>query len=390
MKIEEVELVWVGTSKRSWLFVRLHTNSDISGLGEVGIWGYPEAAEGVMKIFRGYLLGKDPLKIEHHWQYLYRNTYFRGASIMSALSAIDVALWDIAGKHLGVPCWQLFGGKYRNKVRVYNHIAGKTTEQLVENAKDAVKKGFTAVRFTPFSGEYLKMRYSNIMKTAVDRVAHVREAVGDNIDICIEVGRQLTPYEAVTMANLIEPYTPLFFEDPIPPDSIDALAYIASRTKIPIATGERHHTIFEFKEMLERNATCMVRPDVALAGGLSHCRKIANLAEAFSAGVVPHNPLSPVTTASTVQLSASIPNLILQEYKLEDKTPSIDIVKKPLTLDKGYLIVPDSPGIGIELNDSKLEKYPYIERQISMPLVDDGSVSPDGTYTSEFRWKKGK
>ena len=119
----------MGTSKRSWLFVRLHTDEGITGLGEVGIWGYPEAAEGVFKIFKKYFIGKDPLKIEHHWQYLYRNTYFRGASIMSALSAVDVAIWDIAGKHIGVPCWQLFGGKYRNKVRVYNHIAGKTHQR---------------------------------------------------------------------------------------------------------------------------------------------------------------------------------------------------------------------------------------------------------------------
>ncbi|NVM54374.1 MAG: galactonate dehydratase [Candidatus Helarchaeota archaeon] len=388
MKITEVETIWVGEFNRSWLFVRLHTDEGIFGLGEAGIWGYPEAAESVLKAFKRYLVGVDPLKIEHHWQYLYRNTFFLGTTVLSALSAVDVALWDIAGKYLGVPCFMLFGGKYRGKVRVYNHVTGYTIEQLVKNAMSAVKKGFTAVRFTPFSGEHLKMRYSEVMKTAVERVANVREALGDHVDICLEIGRRLSSYEAVTMAHAIEQYNPLFIEDPVPPDNIDAMAQVAAKTRIPIATGERLCTIYEFKELLERGAVDMVRPDIAVAGGLSHCKKIAALAEAFSVGLIPHNPLSPVTTASTIQLSACIPNFILQEYKIEDKPPRSEIVTKTLTLENGYLIVPDIPGIGVELNDKILDKYPYVERPILMPLGEDESVDADGTYTSEFRWRR--
>ena len=382
MKITDVETIRVGVFNRSWLFVRLHTDEGIVGLGEAGIWGYPEAAEVIIKAFKRYLIGVDPLKIEHHWQYLYRNTFFLGSAILSALAAIDVALWDVAGKYLGVPCYTLFGGKYREKVRVYNHVAGDTTEQLVENAELAVKNRFTAIRFTPYSGEYLKMRYSEVINTAVERVYRVREAVGDHVDICIEFGRRLTPYEAVTIGNAVEKYNPLFLEDPVPPDSVDAMAYVASKTRIPLATGERQTTIHEFRELLEKRAISFVRPDVAVAGGLSHCRKIAAIAEAFSVGVIPHNPLSPITTASSVQLSACIPNFILQEYKLENRPPMNEIVNKPLTLERGYLIVPEIPGIGIELNEKAVDKYPYVERPVVTPIEEDGSVTRDGTYWS--------
>lgn len=392
MKITDVEPIFVGNpnAKRSWLFVKIHTDEGIVGLGESGMWGYPEAVEGVIKAFKRYLIGADPMKVEHHWQYLYRNTFFLGSAILSALAAIDVALWDIVGKSLDVPVYQLFGGKYRSKIRVYNHIAGDTTEALVKKAEDAVKKGFTAIRFIPYDGDYLKMSYPEVVKTAVDRTSGVREAVGDHVDVCLEFGRRLKIWEAIRIATVLEEFNPLFMEDVVPPDDINAMAFVSSKTSAPLCTGERQTTIFEFKTLLEKNAVSIIRPDVAVAGGLSNCKKIAALAESFSAGVIPHSCLSPVTTASSVQLAACIPNFILQEYKVEDTPPKSEIVVKPITLEGGYLIVPDTPGIGIELNDNALEKYPYIERAIVIPIRDDGGVSEDGTYTSEFRWDKRK
>jgi galactonate dehydratase len=376
MKITDVETLPVGR----WLFVRVHTDEGITGLGESGTWGYLEASEIVVQKFRKYLIGKDPLRIEHHWQYLYRNSHFRGASIMGALSAIDIALWDIAGKHFGVPTYQLLGGKCREKARVYRHVFGRTTDELVAGCIEAKKLGFTAVgHLTPFvdasrEDPYFKT-HSNKIKEAVDRVGMYRDAVGDDVDLCIEIHRRLTPAEAIALGRGIEKYRPFFYEDPILPDNFDAMALVASHINIPIATGERIHTIYEFEMLLKRNAVHYVRPDVCMVGGLSHAKKIAAIAEAHHALVVPHNPLSPVSTAACLQLDACIPNFGIQEYPQNELVPpKSKIIKEPLKTENGFLLFPDKPGIGIELNDDELENYPYVMRFNPTRLHVDGSV----------------
>jgi len=376
MKITEIEILPIDR----YLFVRVHTDAGITGLGESGAWGYLEASGSAVETFKRYLIGQDPLRIEHHWQYLYRWSHFRGAAIMGALSAIDIALWDIAGKHFGVPCYQLLGGKTRDKARVYYHVFGQTTEELVQGCVDAKAAGFTAVgHLTPFLDEprdipYLKTHVRK-MEDAIDTVRRYREAVGDEVDLCIEIHRRLTPSEAIVLARGIEPYHPFFYEDPILPDSPDAMAEVAESIHIPIATGERLHTIWEFEALLARGAVQFVRPDVCLAGGLTHSKKIAALAEAHHVQVVPHNPLSPVSTAACIQLAACIPNFALQEYpKGEGEPPKSDIVTSPLRLEDGFLIVPDAPGLGIELAAGALERHPYKPRAVHTRLNTDGSV----------------
>jgi galactonate dehydratase len=314
MKITRVETVPVDR----YLFVRVHTDAGIVGLGESGTWGYLEASEKVVEKFAHYLVGEDPLRIEHHWQYMYRSSHFRGAAIMGALSAIDIALWDIAGKHFGVPVYQLLGGKTRDKCRVYYHVFGRTREQLVQGCVDAKEKGFTAVgHLTPFADEprdqpYFKTHAAK-MGDAIETVRQYREAVGNDVDLCIEIHRQLTPAEAVVLGRGIEPYHPYFYEDPVTPDNFDEMAEVAKQIAIPIATGERLHTIWEFEMLLQRGAVQYVRPDVCMCGGITGAKKIAALAEAHHVGVVPHNPLSPVSTAACVQIAACIPNFALQE-----------------------------------------------------------------------------
>ena len=371
MKIEQVESILVGR----WLLLKIHTEEGISGLGEAGLWGYPEASERVLEAFKSYLVGKDPLQIEHHWQYLYRNCHFRGAAVGGALSAIDIALWDIAGKYYNAPSYQLLGGKCREKVRVYMHIGGNTADELAESAQSAVKEGFTAVRFTPFVSGFQRTRYADLLEEAVKRVDAVREAVGQGVDLCVEIHRRLSPTEAISLGREIEPFRPFFYEDPILPDSVEAMADVANKINIPIATGERLHTLFEFRELLEKRAVQFIRPDVCLAGGLTHCKKIAAVAEAYHIGVIPHNPLSPVSTAACVQLDACIPNFVLQEYTGEDRPPKSDLLKEPLKLEQGYLIIPDRPGIGVEFNEEALAKHPFALREISTPLREDGSVA---------------
>ena len=376
MKITAVETLFVDR----YLYVQVHTDAGITGLGESGAWGFLEASAAAVGTFRRYLIGQDPLRIEHHWQYLYRWSHFRGAAIMGALSAIDIALWDIAGKHFGVPVYQLLGGKCRDRARVYYHVNGDTKEELIQGCIDAKARGFTAVgHLTPFLDEprdrpYFKT-HADKMEDAIDTVRRYREAVGNEVDLCIEIHRRLTPAEAVVLGRGIEPYHPFFYEDPILPDSLDEMALVAERIHVPIATGERLHSIWEYQALLQRGAVQYVRPDVCLAGGISHAKKIAALAEAFHVQVVPHNPLSPVSTAACIQLSAAIPNFALQELPVgEEIPPKRTIVDQPLALDAGFLLLPERPGIGIELTPDARERHPYQPRAVETRLKTDGSV----------------
>jgi galactonate dehydratase len=377
MRITSVETLPIDR----YLFVQVHTDAGLTGLGEAGTWGYLEAAEQVVAKWAHYLVGEDPLRIEHHWQYLYRSTHFRGSAIMGALSAIDIALWDIAGKHFGVPVYQLLGGKTRNKARVYYHVITDTVEGLVAGCVEARTRGFTAVgHLSPFADEprsqpYFKTHAAK-MGEAIDAVRQFRQAVGDDVDLCIEIHRRLTPAEAIVLARGIEPFHPLFYEDPILPDNFDAMGLVAENIHIPIATGERLHTIQEFEMLLRRGAVQFVRPDVCLCGGITGAKKVAALAEASYVGVVPHNPLSPVSTAACVQLAACIPNFTIQEYPTgEDQPPKSEIVKTALTYDgHGSLVVPDAPGIGVELAPDAAQRHPYRMRWLGTRLYDDGSV----------------
>ena len=299
---------------------------------------------------------------------------------MGALSAIDIALWDIAGKHFGVPSYQLMGGMVRDKARVYYHVFGETKAELIEGCKQAKAQGFTAVgHLTPFLDEdrsvpYFKTHVDKI-EDAIETVGHYREAVGKEVDLCVEIHRRLTPSEAIVLARGIEKFHPYFYEDPILPDNFDAMGLVAQHIEIPIATGERLHTIYEFEMLLRRGAVQYVRPDVCMVGGLSHAKKIAALAEAHHVGVVPHNPLSPVSTAACLQLAACIPNFALQEYpKGELEPPKSEIIKEPLQIENGFLIVPNKPGIGIELADDAMARYPFRPREVTTRLNSDGSV----------------
>jgi galactonate dehydratase len=376
MKITKVEALPIDR----YLFAQIHTDEGIVGLGESGTWGYLEASQAAIEKYGRYLVGEDPARIEHHWNVMYRSSHFRGAAIMGALSAIDIALWDIKGKALGVPVYDLLGGKVRDKARVYYHVRGDTTEKLIQGCVAAREAGFTAVgHLTPFLDEarevpYFKTHASKI-RDAIDTVRQYREAVGNEVDLCIEIHRRLTPAEAVVLARGIEQYHPMFYEDPILPDNFDAMALVAQHIAVPIATGERLHTIYEFEMLLARGAVQYVRPDVCMAGGISGTKKIAALAEAHSVGVVPHNPLSPVSTAACLQVAACIPNFAIQEYpRGEDRPPKSEIVKTTVRCENGFLIIPETPGIGIELAPGAAEQYPPKPRPIGTRLHLDGSV----------------
>ncbi len=371
MIIKNIKTIFVDR----FMFIQIETNDGITGLGESGAWGHLEASAGAVETFKRYLIGKDPLRIEHHQQYLYRNSHFRGSAIMGAISAIDIALWDIAGKFYNAPCYQLLGGKCRDWARVYYHVIYSTHDELIKGCKEAKRLGFTAVgHLSPFLPDSFDMTHSMMMKDASDRIGEYREAVGDDVDLCIEIHRELKPAQAIVLGNLIEKYRPMFFEDPVPPDDLDAMSRVARKINIPIATGERLLTVQEFMMLLRRDAAEYIRPDVCTVGGLTGAKKIAAVAEANYVGVIPHNPLSRVSTASCIQLAACIPNFVIQEYPTYETTPIKEVVKTSLTLKNGHIKIPDEPGIGAELNIDLLEKFPYTPRTPTTLLKKDGSI----------------
>lgn len=392
MKITDIKVLPVN----SFLYVKVFTDEGIVGVGESGAWGFLTASGEAVESFKTYLIGKDPLEIEHHWQYMYRCFHFRGAAVMGAISAIDIALWDIAGKFHGVPVYQLAGGKCRDKIRTYYHVSGSTTEELVENCVNAQKMGYNAVgHLSPFLDEprskpYYES-YARMVNEAVDRVRLIREAVGDDMDLCLELHRRMKPAEAIAFAHKVEKYTPFFLEDPIIPDNFDSMALVANRCNVPIATGERIHTIQEFQMLLSRNAMAYARTSVCVCGGITGARKIAAIAESHGALIVPHNPLSPISTAACMQVAASVENFAIQELPDHEGVSASERYTSTNAIDQnafkqsdmvtwvpkvvnGFALLPEAPGIGVELVEDVEKKFPFKRRTINTRLHMDGSI----------------
>ena len=351
MKIEQIDAFIVG----DWVLAQVRTDSGITGVGEATFWGQQPATVAVIDTFKSYLIGQDPLRIDHHSLYLFRNSYFRSSAIYAATSAIDVALWDIAGKHYGAPVHALLGGKHRDRIRMCALcMPAAGTATAVEMATAAASDGYTAVKVDPFPPEYRDWSMPRLLREVTEYVGAVREAVGEDIDVCVEVHRKLGPSEAVAVARNLEPLDILFLEDPVPPDSIDSMAEVAAKVNVPISTGERLHSIYEFKEVLNKGAARDLKLDVGLQGGLTQCKKIAGMAEAYHATISPHNARGPVLTAGHVQLCAAIPNFLVLEHR---PNPRDDVVRPPLEVVNGYIEVPEAPGIGVELDEEAVAKY---------------------------------
>ena len=382
MKIAQVESFVVRGSH----YVRIETDDGVVGAGQSACWGYPEATDQVIRRFAEYLVGQDPMRIEHHGEYLYRMAPFRGSVLSGAVSAVDLALWDIKGKALGVPVWQLLGGKTRERVRLHLLMGGASTEDLAAKAAASVEEGFTALKFDPFTDDYADLSQAALVKSVVERVGAVREAVGPDVDLLVELHRKLRPNQAYPVIEAIKPFHALFYEDPVQIDSIVSQGEIASRMTAPIGNGERMHTIWEFRELLVGGGAQYVRPDVGLAGGLTHSKKIAAIAESFHAVVATHNFLGPLLTAASASLDLTIPNFAVQEYTIRDEEEGLHPVTSSFRREGGYLVPSDDPGLGVEFDRQLAEersaadagdgKIDIINRRVlDLPLRVDGSVA---------------
>ncbi len=382
--IKVVEPLHIG----QFMFVRIVTDQGLIGYGEAGIWGHITTAGTAISRFAEYLVGKKAFDIEYHWNVMHRFSYFQGLAINAAISAIDIALWDIKGKALGVPIYELLGGPCRTKARVYGHIYESTIEKVLLECKRKMDLGFTAFgHFNPFLDEgtdqvYFKTHISK-MQDAEENVRKMRAVVGDKVDLLIELHRRLTPAEAVTFCNNIKDTYPMFVEDPIRPESADAMARVAEKLLVPIATGERFCTIYEFQAHLARNAVEYARIDVAVCGGITGARKVAAIAEAHNVQVVPHNPLSPIGLAACLQVAASIPNFVIQEYSTGFEAGVFkstldhlghDIVDSCPKVVEGFVDIPNGPGLGVNLVDDAQSIRAPLVQPISMRPHRDGFI----------------
>lgn len=364
IKITRLETFLV---KPRWMFLKIHTDAGIVGYGEPITEGRALTCQTAVKEIEPYLVGKDPRQVVTHWQAIYRHAFYRGGPILtSALSGIDQALWDIKGKALGVPVYELLGGPTRRRIRVYAHAG--TTERM----KAAQAQGFTAFKTAP-----AKRRPSRYLETpaevhyAVDKFAELRKAMGDDVDIAVDFHGAISPALAKVLIKGLEPYSPMFIEEPCQAQNHDIMAEIARGTYLPIATGERVFTKWGFREVLEKKAATILQPDMCHAGGITEVRLIAGMAEAYYASIAPHNPLGPISLAAGVQLAASIPNFLIQEQVSLGE----GYLKKPFTVREGYLDLPTGPGLGIELDEHAMEdKLGHDWRNQESYDADDGSV----------------
>ena len=377
MKIEKINSYLA----RDQFIVEIITDKGISGVGQSACWAYPEAVKAIVDRFKNILIGKDPFMIEEINQLLMRTGPFRGSVLSGAISCIDIALWDIKGKYFETPIWNLLGGKVRNKVRlhlllgiIYGNSKSKN-EGLYESAKKAVKDGFTALKIDPLPDNYYDLSLDQLIKETIATIAALREGAGSEVDIILEIHRKLTPMTSVHLAESIKEFNPMFFEDPIQIDSIISQSDIAKKVSIPIANGERMHSIWEFRELLANGGPQYVRPDVGLAGGITQTKKIASIAESYHSALITHNFLGPILTAASVHIDVSIPNFITQEYSLGDESEKNNYLISSLKREGGYIITPEKPGLGIEINKEIINQVPYepLDLNDQVPYRLDGS-----------------
>jgi galactonate dehydratase len=377
VKIIDIRTYGVNVGGSNHIFVRVLTDEHLQGTGEAYRVGPDHAVEQVVHYFKDWLIGEDPTRIEHLWRLMYNGSRFPGGSVLNAaISGIEIALWDIKAKAYGVPVYQLLGGRCRDRVRVYLGIGGETPRQLADSAREAVQRhGMTAVKFRPQPGEMEKLRWSQVLKGTRDRLEAVRRAIGDDVDIGLDPHAAIfEPVRALELAEVVQPFRPMFFEEPIRPENIQALATLHRKIGIPIATGEMLYTKYEFRDLIAAEAADIIQPDLLLCGGLWEGKKIAAMAEAHYLTVAPHSPLGPVSTAVGVHFAASTGNFLILEYRIDSEGPERQLIRHPLTLVDGHVQIPEVPGLGLELNDDVLQGHPLQKWHRRFPIEADGNI----------------
>jgi galactonate dehydratase len=376
MKIINIQTLGVNLGDGNHVFVKVISDEHIYGLGEAYRVGPDLATVAVVDDFKSWLIGQDPFRIEHLWRLMYNGSRFPGGSVgHAALSGIEIALWDLKGRALGRPVYELIGGRCRDRVRVYRGIGGATPQALAEDARLAVDEGFTAVKMAPQPPDSETAAWGQVLQGTSQRMEAVRKAVGEAVDIGLDPhARIFEPYKAREIAEAVRPYRPMFLEEPLRPENIAALGGLRREVGVPIATGEMLYTKYAFRDILAAGAADILQPDLLLCGGLLEAKKIAAMAEAHYVTVAPHNPLGPVSTAVAVQFAASTPNFLILEYQPDQRGPARELVRKPLAFEDGHVRIPDLPGLGIELNEAAFAGKPLKPWHRPFVIESDGNV----------------
>ena len=369
MQVTQVKPILVDPgSGKNWLFVKVDTDAGIGGWGEC----YTQAdrdqaiAAHVQQLGR-YLVGRNPFHIKHFTHMAYHDfAGKRGAmDFYSALSGLEQALWDVVGKSLNTPVYNLLGGPCRDRIRVYAngwYDGAKSPDALAKRAADTVARGFTALKFDPFPGPWRTHIDRKTEQAAVENVRAVRESVGPEVDILVEVHRRLAPMHTVRIARMLEEFQPFWYEEPVSARSLDELAACKREIRLPVVTGEELYTKAEFREIFEKQAADIINPDVCNCGGILELKEIAAMAEPYLVAVSPHNYNSTTMgLAATLQVAACIPNFLITEYFVNFQGRGDDIAVHPFTVENGYITLPTAPGLGLELKEAELAKYPYRE-----------------------------
>ncbi|GIV76652.1 galactonate dehydratase [Litorilinea aerophila] len=377
MKITNVEAYPVWGGHRNFLFVVVDTDEGIYGVGEAGITGRELAVMGAIEHFKPLLIGQNPANIEHIWQTLFRGGFFPAQRILSAaISAIDIALWDIKGKALGVPVYELLGGKVREKVVCYPHNRGHAMEiePLVESCLETKEEGWKFVRWgLPQDGPILEPRQAVL--TAIKQFHAVREAVGDEIEICFDVHTRLDLPDALWLCREVEDTRPYFIEDPLRSENPDSFKTLRPRTHVPLAAGEQFSSKWEFRQLIEEEWIDYARIDLCIVGGITEARKIAGWCETHYIKLAVHNPLGPVSSAACLQLNLATPNVGVQEQPRKPGTTLTDVVPVQPEWEDGYLLAPTRPGLGIEFDREAARRHPFQMTELPHLRRLDGSFT---------------
>jgi L-alanine-DL-glutamate epimerase-like enolase superfamily enzyme len=377
MKITNIECYPVWGGHRNFLFVIVDTDEGIYGVGESGITGRELAIMGAIEHFKELLIGEDPFRIEHIWQMLFRGGFFPAQRILtSAISAIDIALWDIKGKALGVPIYELLGGLVRDKVVCYPHNRGEVDnlDTLVESCLETKEAGWKFVRWgLPNDGHILEPRRA--VRAAIKQFEAVRQAVGEEIEICFDVHTRLDLPEAVWLCQAVEEFTPFFIEDPLRSENPDSFKTLRPRTRVPLAAGEQFSSKWEFRQLIEEEWIDYARIDLCIVGGFTEAKKIAGWCETHYIQLAVHNPLGPISSAACLQLNLATPLVGVQEQPRKTGTVLTDVVPVQPEWEDGYLLAPTIPGLGVEFDREAAKKHPF--QQVGLPQLRrlDGSVT---------------
>ncbi len=353
-------------AKRNWLIVVLHTDEGIDGIGEASMLGFDPIVASLLEEWgETYLVGKDPMANELHWMRLYQDNIGRGGRLFStALSGIDLALWDLRGKALGVPVYKLLGGPIRDKIRVYAngwYTTPGSPELNAEEAKRVVAMGYTAMKFDPYGHDSYYTITAEEAQLSEDRVAAVREAVGPDVDILVEVHAKFNVHTAIELGQRLEKYRPFWFEEPVSQENVSEMAQVRDHVRIPIATGERLYLKYPFYELVKAQAVDVLQPDICNAGGITELKKIAAIAESQHVSMAPHNTNAAVGTVASMHLDVAMPNFLIQEYHAEFYEPHYFEVFDGLPRQKdGYVELSEDAGFGLTLNEDVFNAHPYI------------------------------